>query len=253
MPQTWLEFITDAIIEMGAYGPGDTIPDPVWTVCVNRLNYILNKYAALKRYAYNVNFTVYTLTPNHSPTLLGPGLTAPDWATLNGGARPPRLEGANLVLNNTNPSTDLIIRVRDDAWWLGNQVKSITSTVPTDVYYSPDFPNGALYFWPIPTVAYDVRLEVWVVVGEVDPDTLGTTQIVVPQAYKQMMMLELAKAICRPLSRAVPQSLIDDLREARAAVQSNNISSPRIASADYGTGLGGGRGDFNYRSGTLPS
>lgn len=249
---TWVDFITDALIEIGAYAPGDIISASVLDVCQRRLNYLIDEWAGLRRFAYNVGFNLYTITPNVQPILIGPGLTAPNWATVNNATRPTRIEGANLVLNSSNPSTDLIINVRDDAWWLNNQVKSISSTIPTDLYYSPDFPNGSIYLWPVPSVAYQVRLEVWVVVSQVDPDTMGVTQVVIPQGYTQAMLLTFAERICRPLSKATPASLPEDARRARAAVQSNNISSPRIASADYGTGLGVRRSGFNYISG-MPS
>jgi len=249
---TWLDFITDALIEIGVMAPGDPLDPNVLDVSVRRLNYLIDEWAALERYAYNVSFTLYTITPNHQPTLIGPGLTSPDWATVNGATRPPRIEGANLVLNSSNPSTDLIINVRDDAWWLNNQVKSITSTIPTDLYYSPDFPNGSIYLWPIPTVAYQVRLEVWVVVNQVDPDTISTTDVVIPQGYSKAMLLTFAEDLTTPLGKAMPATLPGRAARARAAVQSNNISSPRIPSADYGTGLGSRGGGFNWQSG-MPS
>lgn len=252
MAQTWLDFITDALQEIGVYAPGDTIEPSVLDTCVRRLNYLIDEWAALKRYAFNVSFTTYTITPNHQPTLIGPNLTSPDWATVGGATRPVRIEGANLVLNSNNPSTDLIINVRDDAWWLGQQVKALTSTIPTDLYYSPDFPNGAIYLWPIPTVAYQVRLEVWVAVGQVDPDTIQNTNVVIPQGYKKAMLLTFAEDLTTPLSRAMPDTLPIRAARARAAVQSNNISSPRIASADFGTGLGRHRSGFNWESG-MPS
>ena len=245
---TWAEFITDALQEIGVYAPGDTIDAPVMDTAVRRLNYLIDEWAALERYAYSVDFLLRTITPSHQPTLLGPGLTSPDWATSNSLPRPTRIEGANLVLNSSNPSTDLIINVRDDAWWLNQQVKSITSTIPTDLYYSPGFPDGAIYLWPIPTVAYQVRLEVWVVVGEVDADTIGSTQVVIPTGYRKAMMLTYAEDLTTPLQRPMPDTLPERARKARAAVQSNNIKSARVASADYGTGSGG-RGGFNYRTG----
>ena len=328
----WSDFITDALQEIGVYAPGDTIEAPVIDICVRRLNYLIDEWAALQRYAYNVNFNLYTLPTNQSPITIGPGSSVvatfllsnvatyaaqnnfqpgdlvsvkgctnggnvfnvtgasiidaapgsftvaithadvaaladngrctnapanspvqtpvvPDWLTANSATRPTRIEGCNLVLNSSKPSTDLIVNVRDDAWWLGQQVKSITSTIPTDLYYSPDFQNGSLYFWPIPTVAYQVRLEVWNVVNQINPNTISNTQAVIPQAYSQAMMLTLAERICRPLSRAIPAGLAEDAMRARAALQSNNISSPRIASADYGTGLGRHRAGFNWQSG----
>lgn len=246
---TQLDFLTDALIEIGAYAPGDTIAAPVLDVATRRWNYLIDEWAAMGRYAYNNAFQQYTLTPNHAPTLLGPGLTSPDFGTPNAAPRPPKILGANLILNGQSPTTDLIISVRDDAWWLAQQVKQLTSTIPTDLYYSVNFPNGELNFWPIPTVAYGVRLEIGIWITEVDPDTLGTTTIVFPQAYRKAMMLALAEDLTTALSRPMPATLPGRALRARMAVQSNNTSSPRIASADYGAGLGDRRAGFNWRSG----
>lgn len=250
---TWLDFLTDALIDIGVIGPGDTIDAPVIDVSLRHLNRILNRWQGLRRYAYNLDFPLYTLTPNHSPTLIGPGLTSPDFATTNGVPRPTRIEGADLVLNSSNPSTDQPINIRDDAWWLNQRVKSITSTIPTDLYYSPGFPNGALYFWPIPAVAYQVRLEVQVALGTVSADDLET-DFSAPQTYEDALLLTLEERLVIPFGKIMPADLPRQAREARAALQSNNVKSPRIASADFGTGAGGlnGGGGFNWRSG-MPS
>ncbi len=245
MATTWLDILTDAFIEIGAFAPDDTIPAPVYDVGLRWLNRMLDGWAAVKRNCYNVNFTVYTLTPNHSPTLIGPGLTAPDFATPNSASRPIRIEGANLILNG-NPATDLIINIRDDDWWLGQQVKNLTSTIPTDLYYSPAFPNGELNFWPIPTTGYQVRLEMWVALGQVDDVTAA---FVAPPGYNQAILLQLALNLCGPMSKPIPPELPGRLAKALAVIQGNNIESPRIGSADYGAGANPRRSGFNYFTG----
>lgn len=245
---TWLDLITDSLIEIGSIAPGDPLPDSVMQVALRRMNYRIDSWAGLKRFVYNVNFTAYTLTPNHQPTLLGPGLSSPDFATVNGAPRPPRLESAALILNSSNPSTDLPLNLRDDAWWANQQVKSITSTTPTDLYYSADWPNGALYLWPVPTTAYGIRLEQWVALQQVIEDNLATA-FSAPQSYPLGLMLTLAEDLTTPMSRAMPATLPERARAARAAMQSNNIASPRVASADYGSGLNGPRRGFNWQSG----
>ncbi len=243
-----LSIITGALFEMQAYGPGD--PDPSAAdaqLGLDLLNEEIDAATALKRYSWTDTFTLYTLAPNHSPHLIGPGLAAPDFAAAQ---RPVRLEGAALVLNNINPSVDSpILNIRDADWWRNQRVKGITTSVPTDVYYEPDFPNGSLYFWPIPTVAYQVRLQLWVSLLQFA--TINSL-FAVPPAYQKWIKLKLAKRLCRPFGKSVPASLEADLRDAAAAIESNNISSPRIASADFGGGLNGGhRGasDFNYYTG----
>lgn len=242
-----LDIITAALFEMQAYGPGDPVPSAADAqLGLRLLNEEIDAATALKRYSWTETFALYTLEPNHSPHLIGPGLAAPDFAIAQ---RPVRLEGAALVLNNVNPEVDApILNIRDAAWWRNQAVKGLTTAIPTDVYYEPDWPDGSLYFWPIPTVAYQVRLQLWVTLVQF---AAITSAFSTPPAYKRWITLKLAKRLCRPFGKAITKDLIDDLREATAALQSNNIKSPRIASADYGaSGDSHGRGStFNYYDG----
>jgi hypothetical protein len=241
-----LDICTDALFENGAYG----IDTPVLSaddaqMALRWLNRRLDAWAALRRYAYNVSFTEFTLTPNHQPHLIGPGLNAPDFAVAQ---RPVRIEGAALVLNNVTPNVDLNLNIRDDAWWQAQSVKGIATTTPTDLYYSPDWPNGSLWLWPIPTFAYGLRLEMWGLISRVA--TLATV-FTLPPAYERALVLTLAEDLCRPFGRPLAADLVAAAREARAELQTNNIKSPRIASADYGASgsRGGRRSTFNYYSG----
>lgn len=247
MPTTALDVITQAFLEPAIYGPVDLpLQDADAQFGLDYLNQLLDQRAALKRFAYSINFSVYTLTPNHAPHLIGPGLTSPDFAA---DQRPVRIEGASLILNTVNPAVDSpILTIRDDDWWLNQRVKGLTSAVPTDLYYNPNWPNGELNFWPVPNYPYGVRLELW---GLISQFASLTTVFSLPPAYKRATVLRLAAMLCRPYGRTVSADLREDLRMAEAALESNNIGSPRIQSADFGTAgrPGGRRGDFNYYSG----
>lgn len=241
-----LDILTDALFENGAYGIDSPVLSAEDSVLALRvLNRRLDAWAALKRYAYNVAFPEFTLTPNHQPHLIGPNLVAPDFAAAQ---RPVRIEGANLVLNNVTPNVDLQLNIRDAAWWNSQTVKAIATTTPTDLYYSPDWPNGSLWLWPVPTFAYGLRLEVW---GLISQFATIATVFSLPPAYKLAVVLTLAEDLCRPFGRVLTPELKEAARDARAAIQSNNIKSPRIASADYGaSGSSRGRGsNFNYYTG----
>ena len=189
-------------------------------------------------------------TASNSPSV-GADATpvAPNWLTPNGQPRPPQIDGCNLVLNSSNPSTDLIVNIRDSQWWLNNQVKAIPSTIPTDLYADGSFPNSGLNFWPIPTVAYQVRLETRQQLTQVVD---LTTSFVAPPTYSEAIHIELACSIAGALSKAITPDLAAKRRVAIAALESNNMAAPRIASADYGAGLGGRREGFNWVSG-LPA
>jgi hypothetical protein len=209
------------------------------------LNQQVNYWAARDCYAYTTTFNVFNLTPGHSPHLIGPGLTSPDFAAP---IRPTHIESANLILTSPNP-VDTPIRIRDRAWWQAQGVKSMQSSIPTDVYYEPDYPNGSLFFWPVPTIGYPVRLESTVQLQQFN--TLDDP-FIAPQAYQAAVALTLAEELCDLWEVPTPANLPRRALKARDALQSNNNLAPRIASADWGTFSSPGRADFNYMTGTIP-
>lgn len=245
---TWADVIFDALLEIGVYNSNDPLLPDDERQGRRRLNRIIDSWAARKLFAFSQTFTLYTLTPNHQPTLIGPNLASPDFATVPAGApRPTSIETIELVLNNQTPVVDSPqLNRRDKAWWAAQTVKPLTTSVPTDYYYQPDFPSGAIYFWPVPNFAYQVRVEERTQLAQAP---LNLTQpFAAPQGYELAVVLTLAEHSCGPYTRPVPADLPARARAARAAVLGNNTHSPRTASADYGT-RGRPRADFNYFTG----
>jgi hypothetical protein len=235
---TWIEVITDALVEIGVYDIGESISPEHLTWCVSRANRIIDSWAARKIYAYNVDFLEFTLTANHQPHLIGPGLVAPDFNA----PRPVRLENAALILTNSDPVVDIPLNLRDDDWWANKRVKNLKSSIPTDLYYSPSNPNGSLFLWPVPNTAYGLRLEAWVSLGLItDP----TAQFVAPYGYELAFMLTLAEEACGPMARTLPADLVGKAVRARTAIQRNNDLSPRITTSEPGT-RPASVGDFNW-------
>jgi hypothetical protein len=221
------------------------------------LNQLIDEWAARRSQAFATTFTQYTLTPYHQPHLIGPGLVAPDFAAA---VRPVRIESAELVLTgfgpppvsapNVNTNVDLPLNLRDSAWWANKSVKGISSTVPTDLYYESDWDSGALWLWPVPAAAFGLRLETWVTLSQFQSINVKFSA---PPAYFNALAYTLARALVDAYEVAMPGQLPILLRDAMKAIQGNNVKSPRIASADWGTDGNSRRGDFNYMTGTLPS
>lgn len=245
----WSDILNDALVEINVYSLFDTVQTVDQNFAVRRLNRILDSWAARRVLAYSTTFATYTLTPAHSPNLIGPGLTSPDFGTPNSAARPTRIESAELILTDVTPNVDVPINIRDAAWWANNRVKQLSTNVPTDLYYEPDPVNGSLYFWPIPSFAYGVRLELWTTVGQV-PTNLATT-FYAPQGYELALTLTLAENLAAGYEKPVPAQLAKQASDARNALFRALARSPRVPSADAGTS-GKPRGDFNYESG-LPT
>jgi hypothetical protein len=209
------------------------------------LNQQVDYWAARACYAWTTTFTQWTITPGHQPHLIGPNLVAPDFAV---NQRPVRLVSASLILTDTNPPVDMPMNIRDNKWWAAQRVKSIQSTIPTDLYYEPDVPNGQIWLWPIPTTGYGLRLEGAVVLQQFQS---LTDCFIAPQAYLAAVTLTLAEELSDIWGTTAPPNLARRAMKARDALQSNNNLPPRISSADWGT-FSQPAGDFNYMTGTLP-
>jgi len=241
---SWGTIIFDALVEIGVYNPTDSLLDDDAQFSARKLQRILDGWNAAERYAYAVDFPVYTLTANHSPILIGPGLIAPDFAAVR---RPVRIVGADLILNSSSPGTDIPLKIRDAQWWLEQRTKAVTSRTPTDLFYNPKFPNGEINLWPIASFAYGLRLETWVDIAQVPQDL--TTSFVAPFGYENATVLTLAEELITPYRSTMPAELPGKASRARALLQANNSLAPRCSSADYGMSGRRGRGGFNYMTG----
>ena len=239
MADTVLDLIQDALEEIGVYAPSETPTAADASKALRVLNRMMDQWSARKLFAYNVAFSAFTLTPGTQPHTIGPGVGA----TFALAVRPIRIENAALILNNVTPNVDVPLNIRDDDWWANQRVKALTTNVPTDLYYSPDVPNGSLYLWPVPSFAYGLRLETWVSAGQFAAltDTLS-----LPPGYHDAIMLSLAEKLARPFGKALDAGLIADANRARVTIQKNNDKSPRISAVSYSPKP---KASFNYYSG----
>lgn len=243
-PLTALDIITQAFQEVGVLSESETAGAAKSNAGLLKLDMLLDTFNAKRGMIYNVNFDTYNLQANHQPHTIGPTATVlPDFVCI--GQRPIKIEAANLVLTTSSPSVRVPLNIRDDAWWASQQIKQLTSTVPTDLYYSPDMPNGGIYLWPIPTIAYQLEIETWANLAL--PSKL-TDAFVFPQGYWAAIMYSLAETLCRPFGQSLTPELVKIAQYSRNAVIGNNNEPPRISTQDAGM-PGGSDGSFNYMTG----
>lgn len=253
---TVLQIITDALIEIGALAPGEQPGADEAQWAFRKFNYLVDSWQAFSGYVYSYAFLVYNVNPAISPVLIGPSNVAN--LSTNGAPRPVRIESAALILNpGGSGQVDLILNIRDKDWWARNQVKSIQTNVPTDLYYDPTFPDGSLYFWPVLNVAGQLRLQTWQMVSQFQaitdpiggPGGPGT----MPEGYRNALMLTLAETLLPGAKRDENPVLIASAQKARALIFGNNAKSPRMTTQDWGMpragARSGARSDFNWMSG----
>ena len=235
------DIIIDALTEIGVLPQGTTPQASDADFCRRRVNLILDHWGARRAMIFTVSFQLFTLIANKSPHTIGP---TGDFVMAK---RPVKLESAAVVVTTGSTSTDYPLAVKDDDWWAGNRVKGLAATLPTHVYYTGDFPNGSLYFWPVPQVANQVRLETWTDFTEfASADSLFQA----PQGYRAALMYSLALSIFPSYFPDKQPSAVTvaAAQKAMSVVIGNNSDSPTISLTGQGDPTKA-RPDFNWLTG----
>lgn len=231
------EVCTDALKEL-FQAPGESVNETDLTFALGKLNRLLDNWNAERAAVYAQQFNTYDLVADLAPHTIGPG------GTFEATQRPVSIEGANLILSST-PNPYLPINVRGPAWWDAQTVPDLTGSIPTDVYYQPDFPLGKLYFWPVPTETYSVELQTRVVLAEVTLDD----EFELPPGYRDAITLTVAEECSEAFAKPVGARLAQSAMQARARIFRNNDLPPNLRTWDSGMPTAGQRADFNYRNG----
>lgn len=234
---TALQLISAGMQEIGALAAGEqpSLDDSAFVL--QKLQRVIDTFNAKRAMVYANVFKQFTLLANHAPHTIGPG------ANFDCNQRPVEIPSIGLLLVNSNPAVELSLTRRDKEWWANQRVKNQTSTVPTDYYYEPDWPNGSIYFWPIPTQVNNVLVQFWTVITEL---TAYATNFTMPPGYWDAIVYSLAVSLGPSFERPISPDLRLLLSEALRAVQSNNIKSPRGTTIDAGMPGSGDATTFNY-------
>lgn len=236
------DIITQAMQEIGAIDPNEVPQGPEMASGLIKLNRMLDAWNTDKRYVWTEEFDQYPITPNLQPHTIGPS------GTFVVNQRPVKLMSAQIILQNNTPSNNIRypINIRDDQWWAQKSAYAVTGTLPTDLYYSSDWPNGSLFLWPVPTVAYLLELVTWTIINQVKL----TDSMCLPPGYSDAVIYSLAISLCPSYEKPASRELILLAKTAMDRIFSPNIDSPRISTRDAGIPVAvKNRATFNYRTG----
>jgi hypothetical protein len=237
------KIITAALQEIGQVGAGEGVPADQETDVLQKLQRVIDSFNARRPMVYNVNFSRFPLVLNKLPVTIGPG------ADFDVNQRPETIESISLILINSTSGGEVEIPLnkRDQDWWAQQAIKNLPSTLPTDFYYSPDWPNGGIYFWPVPQQANDVRIQMPLVLTEY---TSPAQQFSMPPGYWDAIVYSLAESMCPMFQVPASADLLRLKNMAIKAIQVNNISSPRLASDSPSQSLTSRvRPDFSFLTG----
>lgn len=146
-------------------------------------NSMLDSWSTEKLLSYVVLERSFTLIVGQQSYTIGT-IGTPDINT----TRPTDIVQA-YVQDSTNNNFLMNIKTRD--WWnqIGNRGPTITSQIPTDLFYDPQYPNGVINIFPTPLLAYTVFYDS--TQDQVDPSLLTQT-ITMPPGYIRAYVLNAA-------------------------------------------------------------
>ena len=182
-------------------------------------NAMLDSWSNERLLSFVVLERSFTLTVNKSQYTIGTNGT-PDIST----TRPLDILQAYVQDSGGN---NFLMNIKTRDWWnqIGNRGATVTSQIPTDLFYDPQYPNGVINIFPIPLIAYTVYYDS--TQNQVDGSNL-TDSISMPLGYEQAYVLNLAlemisqgfPAMLNPTEMAV---LVKNAADAKANIKRTNI------------------------------
>lgn len=240
---TWTTIITAALTELGAIAVGQTPNAATVNLALAKAQLLIDLWNADRQAVYADVFSSFTLTPNLQPHTIGPT------GTFTMAQRPVTIDGASIGLNNASPIVYYDLEMHDAAWWQDQTIPDIATDNPTDGYYDPTWPNGSLYLWPVPTVAYLFQMRTRQLLSTT---FTPATTFDLPPGYQQAITLTLAEDLGPMFFREAAPTTVKKAQAARAIIFANNDEPVRLVTRDAGM-PGSTRSQWNYRTGLIGS
>lgn len=162
--------------------------------------------------------------------------------TLNS-ARPLSISECLFKDEAQTPAIELPVRIMSLKEWSAVALKTLTSTIVTDVYYEPTYPLGTIYVYPTPTAAKKL-----VFYSRKPLAQLATIDdaLSLPPGYERALKYNLAIDLAPEYGRAVPDTVAETARDSIADIKRTNIR-PSYLQCD--PSMRGGAGRFNILTG----
>jgi len=209
---TATEIINLALGAIGIKAPGDLVdPNEAADVLVI-LNAMMDAWRTESLYAYylqRLTASVATATKTIGPA--GDFIIA---------SRPERIEVGSFFSSGL---TDYPVRPIDADSYNRIMVKTNGGLGPNVVYFDQNWPQGTLYFYPVPATAVVVTLLVQTQLTEF---ANLTTVYDIPPGYKRAIYMTLAEEVASAYEREIPPTLARNAAAARRNIKRINLRVP---------------------------
>jgi len=177
------DLITGALQLLGVYDPGQALTAADAALGLEVMGDMFDSWSNESLTCYAWLTSQITLVANQQSYPVGPG------SSFNT-VRPIRiLEDPGTCFIRDSNQNDYPIQVLPQDMWNLIGLKTNTSDIPDTLFYDPQFPQGIINIFPIPTIAYTLFYSSYLQL--VDPSVL-TSSVSLPPGYNKMIKFNLA-------------------------------------------------------------
>jgi hypothetical protein len=217
------DLIGDALKTIGALASGEPLRAEEGHDALTILNGMLDAWQADRLTIENMSRQVYPFVANQQEYHIGPTVGY-DWLFT---VRPMVIVNASVLVNaGTSSEVEIPIRQLDDDEWARTQIKPVTSSLPSAVYYNTTTPLGTASFWPVPTDA-TVSAVLYLPLPLLLTITLDTV-LVLPAGYAEALRYNLALRCAPTWSRPIDQVTATMAQESLSRIKRANLRSDTL-------------------------
>ncbi len=235
MAATVRTIATDALMEIGAIGQGETMSAADAALALLRFQNQIDGFAA-DRLTLSVQGALAVTWPASTSTqTIGPGGNI-------AAQRPVWINTINYVIPGTSPAVESVMAPLNEDQYAQLTIKALQSGLPQQYFYqtSIDTAVGTLFIWPQPTQQLTLMLYAPQAVGV--PISLDSI-VSGPPGYQEAFMYLLALRCCTPFAKPVPPLLPKMAADAYALLKRQNVE-PGLMGCDPAL-VPGGAGGYN--------
>ena len=151
-----LDIITDSLVKLGVYAPGEPISAADSATSLAVLNDMIDAWSNEYVFFYSLTTVTATLTSSKVSYTIGPtgaDITAP---------RPARIAYGPNEASNTISAVKTLMNVVSAVEWQAGPSLSVATGTPDTLYYDPQYPLGVLKVSPIPNAGGTFSFNSWV-------------------------------------------------------------------------------------------
>lgn len=226
---TPVELINLALKQAGVLGVGQTATAEDLSDCFKLYNMMLAQWSRMRNIVYQLLDVACVGTGAQTYTVgIGGNFDIP---------RPSKLIGA-YCRQLSNPGLqvdfplDLLMSQTD---WGRVSPKAMTS-LPSLVYYDPQYPLGVLHVWPVPDSKYEIHIQC---LADLPRTVTSFDDILMPPEYEEAIMYNLAGRLCIFYQIPLPQGLPQLASATMATLRAANMQIGKLYMPDNLAGNGG--------------